>query len=205
MPRFILASTSPRRAQLLKQLLPDFQIVPSEAEELENHHLTPRELAQINACRKARSVARSSPDAFVLGADTLVSLSGKLFGKPRDLQHAHRMLMQLQGQTHEVVTGVCLVHWQTGRQRAFAESTDVRFKELSSQQIDRYLALIEPLDKAGAYAIQDHGHSIVSEISGSYSNVVGLPLERLRAELRLWGIATRPPASGQSQLYGRSA
>ena len=187
-PPLILASASPRRAELLKQLLADVRVIPSAAPELHHGQLTARELALGNACRKASLIASSRPDALVLGADTLVCLKGTLFGKPADRNEARRMLGQLQGRTHQVVTGVCLIHRQSGRQRAFAEITGVRFNPLTTGQIDRYLALIDPLDKAGAYAIQEHGQSIVAEISGSYSNVVGLPLERLRAELTAWGI-----------------
>jgi len=134
----------------------------------------------------AREVAKKFPDALVLGADTLVYLGGKLMGKPADMEEAYWMLKQLQGRTHEVVTGVCLIHLRGHRQKIFAESTSVRFHPLSTEQIHDYLVRIDPLDKAGAYAIQEHGDKIVDDISGSYSNVVGLPLERLRAELVSW-------------------
>jgi septum formation protein len=191
-PPFILASASPRRTELLNQLLPQFRVVPSDAEEFHDDQLTARELAQANAHRKARAVAKNFPDALVLGADTLVYLGIRVFGKPGSLAEARRMLQQLQGHTHQVVTGVCLVHWQSGRQKVFAEFTDVRFKVLSSDQIDAYLASIDPLDKAGGYAIQVSGETIVDQVSGSYSNVVGLPLERLREELAEWGIKMKP-------------
>jgi septum formation protein len=133
-------------------------------------------------------VAKQRPDALVLGADTLVYLDreAKLFGKPANLAEARRMLRDLQGRAHAVITGVCLLHLREHRQRVFAEWTDVRFHPLTATQIEEYLALINPLDKAGAYAIQEHGERIVAEISGSYSNVVGLPLERLREQLEAW-------------------
>ncbi len=184
--RLILASVSPRRAELLGQLNVDFQAVASDAPELHHEHLTASELSQINAYRKARSVAKRFPDAVVLGADTLVYLDGVPFGKPRDLAEAQRMLEALQGRTHEVVTGVCLIHLRAHRQSAFREVTDVTFWPLTPGQIARYLKSIHPLDKAGAYAIQENGHVLVREILGSYSNVVGLPLERLKAELEKW-------------------
>lgn len=190
LPPLILASVSPRRAELLRKLQIDFRVVPSDAAELHEEHLTVRELAQANAYRKAHTVATRHPEALILGADTLVALGTRLFAKPADWGEAERMLQELQGQTHQVVTGVCLVHLRRQRWRLFAEFTDVRFRPLTRDQIIEYLRSIDPFDKAGGYAIQDQGESIVAEISGSYSNVVGLPLERLQAELVAW---TRPP------------
>ena len=183
LPPLILASASPRRAELLRELHLDFRVVPSDAPELHDEQLTARELARLNAFRKARAVAARFPSALVLGADTLVYLGERLFGKPRDLADAHRMLAELQGRTHEVVTGVCLLHLGGGRSRLLAESTCVRFKSLTSEDIEEYIASTKPLDKAGAYAIQELGDRLVDEIDGSYSNVVGLPMERLKAEL----------------------
>jgi len=182
----ILASASPRRAELLRQLRPDFQVVPSAAEEIWDEHLSPFEICQLNAHRKARLIAKKNPDLLVLGADTLVFLEDEVMGKPADHAEAERMLNQLQGRTHRVVTGVSLIHLRAHRERMFAESTDVSFHPLGPRQVRDYLAKVDPLDKAGAYAIQEHGEMIVSEISGSYSNVVGLPLEKLRAELETW-------------------
>jgi septum formation protein len=186
MPPLILASASPRRAELLRQLAVKFKIIPSDATEISDEQLSPRELCQLNAHRKARTVAKKIPDAIVLGADTLVFLDGKIFGKPRDLAEAKQMLAQLQGRTHQVVTGVCLMHLRAHRERIFAVGTDVTFHPLTTRQISGYLSKINPLDKAGAYAIQEHGDKIVAEISGSYSNVVGLPVEKLREELNNW-------------------
>ncbi|MEI9865445.1 MAG: Maf family protein [Limisphaerales bacterium] len=109
LPPFILASTSPRRAELLRQLPVKFRVVPSDAEESSHEHLSPLELCQLNAHHKARAVAKKIPDALVLGADTLVFLDGEILGKPRNLADARRMLKKLQGRTHQVVTGVCLI------------------------------------------------------------------------------------------------
>lgn len=184
----ILASASPRRSELLKQLKFKFQVLPGVVDEVAHEYLSPLEICQLNAHRKARAVAKMIPDALVLGADTLVFLDGAILAKPADLEEARGMLSRLQGRTHQVVTGVCLVHLRGHRERIFAVSTDVTFLPLSAAQIDLYLAKINPLDKAGGYAIQDHGELIVSEISGSYSNVVGLPLERLAAELQDWAL-----------------
>jgi septum formation protein len=188
LPSLILASTSPRRAELLRQLNLNFQIVSGDAAEMAYEHLSPWELCQLNAHRKARFVAKKHPDALVLGADTLVFLDNEIMGKPADLADARRMLTRLQGLTHQVITGTSLIHLRAHRERIFAVSTDVTFRSLTARQIDNYLARVNPLDKAGAYAIQEHGEMIVSEISGSYSNVVGLPIEQLQTELNAWPV-----------------
>ena len=186
LPPLILASASPRRAELLQQLKLEFEVVPSDAKEVSDDYLSPLELCQLNAHRKARVVAKKMPDSLILGADTLVFLNRKNFGKPADMAEAKKMLLQLQGRTHQVVTGTCLIHLRIHAERIFAVSTDVTFRPLGPEQIDEYLAKINPLDKAGAYAIQENGEMIVSEISGSFSNVVGLPIERVEAELTAW-------------------
>jgi septum formation protein len=187
LPPLVLASASPRRLELLRQLGLDFAVVPGRVEELAHEDLTARELCLFNARQKALAVARQFPDALVLGADTLVYLGHKLFGKPADLTQAEQMLAQLQGQTHQVVTGVCLLHLRLQREKLFAEISDVTFRSLTPEQIRHYLSLVNPLDKAGAYAIQEHGNMVVAGITGSCSNVVGLPLERLQAELAAFG------------------
>jgi septum formation protein len=189
LPSLILASASPRRSELLGQLKVEFRVLPGSVPEAAHEHLSPQEICQLNAHRKARVVAKRIPDALVLGADTLVFLDTLILGKPADLAEARAMLARLQGRTHQVVTGVCLIHLREHRERIFAVCTDVTFLPLNQAQIDDYLARINPLDKAGGYAVQDHGELIISEISGSYSNVVGLPLERLTAELAEWGRA----------------
>ncbi len=187
LPPLILASASPRRVELLRQLGVEFKVVPSETPEIHHEQLTAHEVSQINAYRKARVVAKRFPDALVLGADTLVYLEATLFGKPADLEEAYRMLEQLQGRTHQVVTAICLLHLREHRQRVFTESTAVTFHPLDAVKIQRYLTRVNPLDKAGAYAIQEEGDLIVEKITGSYTNVVGLPVERLRQELEVWG------------------
>jgi|SRR5580704_15765406 septum formation protein len=186
LPPIILASTSPRRSKLLKELGMEFTVIASEADEALHEHLTPAELSQLNAYRKARAVAKKHPDALVLAADTVVYKDTTFFGKPANFEDAYRMLKQLQGGTHQVVTGVCLLHLRVHQQKMFAESTKVTFRALDVQQIQEYIGQINPLDKAGAYAIQEHGDKIVENISGSFTNVVGLPVERLMAELNSW-------------------
>ncbi len=185
-PPLILASASPRRARLLQLVTPDFVVAPADVPEPVHESLTPAELCQLNAHLKARTVAKHHPDALVIGADTEVCLGTKVFGKPRSLKEAESMLARLTGRTHQVITGVCLMHRRTHQERLFAEQTDVTFHDLSRDQIRAYLRLIQPFDKAGAYAIQDSGELIIERIEGSFSNVVGLPLGRLRRELNAW-------------------
>ena len=186
LPPLILASASPRRVDLLNLLSVKFRVLPADVEEVAHEHLSPLEVCQLNAHRKARAVAKKIPDALVLGADTLVFVDNEILGKPRNLAEARRMIARLQGRHHQVVTGVCLMHLRAHRERIFAVSTDVLFHPLTEKQIRDYLQQINPLDKAGAYAIQEGGEKIISEISGSFSNVVGLPVEQLRAELAAW-------------------
>ena len=186
LPPIILASSSPRRRELLRKVATEFEVVASDIPELLHPQLTATELAKANAYRKARHIAGRYPRCLVLGADTLVYLETQLFGKPGDLAEARRMLGALQGKTHQVITGVCLIHLQTRRLRIFVDSTSVRFKPLALDAINRYLASIDPLDKAGAYAIQEGGDALVAELDGSFSNVGGLPVERLERELAAW-------------------
>jgi septum formation protein len=157
--------------------------------------LSAGELAQVNAYRKARAVSKKFPDAVTMGVDTLVASDDRIFGKPANLVDAHRMLSLLQGHTHHVVTGVCLIHLRAHRQRVFAERTAVTFRPLTLDQIRHYHKQINPLDKAGAYAIQEKGDLIVESISGSYTNVVGLPLERLQEELTRFNVPIPLPCA----------
>jgi len=192
-PPFILASASPRRRELLRQMGIEFTAVPSSAPETASEHLTGRELALINAHRKARTVAKQHSDALVLGADTVVCLESRVFGKPTDRTAAVEMLTALQGRTHQVITGLCLVRLREHRERLVAETTEVRFRDLTTAETDRYLDQINPFDKAGGYAIQEHGELIVEEVFGSFTNVIGLPLERLRSELENWQRTRQTP------------
>ncbi|HEX9048416.1 MAG TPA: Maf family protein [Verrucomicrobiae bacterium] len=187
LPPVILASASPRRAALLKLLKVDFRVVPADVTESVHEHLSPLEVCQLNAHRKAFAVAKKIPDALVVGADTLVFLDNEILGKPRHLADARGMLKRLQGRHHQVVTGVSLIHLRKHQERIFADSTDVLFHPLDQGQIQEYVSKVNTLDKAGAYAIQEMGEFLISEISGSYSNVVGLPVELLRDELQAWG------------------
>ena len=183
LPLVILASASPRRAELLRPLVGNFEVILGYADEFQPEHLSPAEACMLNAYRKARVIAKRFADSLVIGADTEVCLGRRVFGKPKDRADAARMLADLEGKEHQVITGVCLIHLRRHRQRTFAVTTRVVFKPLGADDIAQYLDQINPLDKAGAYAIQEHGEMIVEKIEGSYSNVVGLPTERLTTEL----------------------
>jgi septum formation protein len=186
LPPFILASGSPRRVELLRQLVPEFGIVRSDAHELHDASLGVRRLCEVNAEKKALQVSGRYPDHLVLGADTLVWLDGEPLGKPADLHEARLLLERLAGRVHEVVTGVCLVHESGRRMHLFSESTRVKFRGFGPEVVSEYLSKVHTLDKAGGYAIQEHGDLIVEQIEGSMSNVIGLPLDSLRNALDQW-------------------
>ena len=191
MGRIILASASPRRSELLRSLGVEFDVIPSKAEELHDESMDARKLCELNAERKASEVAHRFPQAVVLGADTLVALGSKLYGKPADLTVAKKMLRELSGRTHEVITGMCLMNLAFGHHSTFHQVTLVAFKQLTASVIESYVSLVEVLDKAGAYGIQERGEMLVERIEGSYSNVMGLPVERLSEELTRWSILRR--------------
>lgn len=190
-PRFILASRSPRRSQLLRKAGYEFEVVSPPGDEVSHAWLTIRELTIWNASRKAQRVSQTFPDAVVLAADTLVTIDGCVLGKPVDLEDAVKILQRLSGRVHEVWTAVCICHVARGKSENFHEISRVHFRELSDRAIRDYLAKVNPLDKAGAYAAQGHGTEIIERIEGSYSNVVGLPMEKTASALRAFGIAPR--------------
>lgn len=177
-PRLILASSSPRRRDLLSEAGVAYEVrLPEIDEQMDG--MPARELCLANAALKARDVGARFPDHVVLGADTVVCLEGEVFGKPTDLRHARRMLETLCGRVHEVLTGVCLWQESTRRLSQFVESTRVRFRPLDEVDLDAYLASINPLDKAGAYAAQEDDGRLIECLEGLASNVVGLPVERV--------------------------
>ncbi len=181
-PQLVLASASPRRSALLSQIGLTFEVRPSDVvEPLHNIHSNnpASEVTQKLALLKATAVAQHFDDAIIIGADTLVSLEGKLLGKPSDDADAFEMLTHLSGTCHEVVTGVALVDAGTGRKIVWSEATQVYFRELQSNEITAYIASGETSDKAGAYGIQGRGAAFVRRIEGCYFNVVGLPLASL--------------------------
>lgn len=190
-PPLILASVSPRRSELLASTGLAFTVIPSQAEEIHDERLPVTAVCSINAIRKAEEVARREPESVIIGADTLVALNGRIYGKPKDLSAAACMLRELSGKTHEVITAVSLQHWATGRKETFADRTEVSFRSLSDELIREYATLVSVLDKAGAYGIQERGEMLVAAIRGSFSNVMGLPLERLCPVLETWGYKPR--------------
>lgn len=185
---FTLASGSPRRRELLAELLDDYEVLPTDAEELEAHPGGPLALVMENARLKARAVAELRPESWVLGADTLVALGDETFGKPADAEEAAVMLRRLSGKTHEVSTGLCLTRKAAGYEEARVTTSRVTFKELDAGTIAAYFGEVNPLDKAGAYAIQTRPDLIVESFVGSRSNVIGLPLEDLGAWLAEVGV-----------------
>ena len=178
-PQLVLASTSPRRKELLAAYGYEALVAPSLMEESEDAWLTVPERVLLNAVRKskARFVWRSS--TVVMGVDTLVSLDGKALGKPRDLKDAGEMVARLCGRSHQVFTGVALRREPEHSFFSFVEESEVTFLALSAIQIAAYHSLINPLDKAGGYAAQEHSDKIIASLEGSWTNVIGLPIERL--------------------------
>ena len=184
----LLASKSPRRAELLAQAGFEFEIVGRQNAERFDVDLTLRELTTLNAVQKGMPIARMHPDKVVLAADTLVAFGGEVIGKPSKLEDAARILRRLNGQTHDVCSAVVICHRAAGRSTIFQEISRVRFRRLTDAQIDKYLRKVNPLDKAGAYAAQREGAEIIDRIEGSYTNVVGLPMEKTVAALAEFGI-----------------
>lgn len=179
----VLASASPRRHQLLSEIVGRFAVVPSDIPEVPLPDETAEAFAQRIAAEKAADVARRHPDAFVLGADTVVVVDGAILGKPRDREDARRMLHLLSGRSHAVLTAVALLGPAGVRAQLIVRS-DVEFRHLSPSEIEEYLDTAEPYDKAGAYAVQGAAAKFVVQVQGSYSNVVGLPLAEVAALLR---------------------
>lgn len=176
--RLILASGSPRRRELLARMGYRFEIlVPDVDEHVEG---PAREVVGILSLRKARAAAAQLSDGIVIASDTLVSLNGEALGKPADAQDARRMLLELSGNTHEVFTGVALIDAASGRTLSRVVRTGVRFRDLSDEEICAYIRTGEPMDKAGAYAIQGGAHGFVEALDGSYENVIGFPVEDVR-------------------------
>lgn len=183
MMKLILASMSPRRRELLARTSWAFEVIPSDGEEIHDDSLGMKGLCEENARIKAEAVAKNHPGALVIGADTLVFLDGVPLGKPKDLEDAAMMLRQLSGREHQVCTGVCIAGGADGP-KLFSGVTEVMFRELDESVIGEYISLTNPLDKAGAYGIQDHGDMIVSRIKGSFENVMGLPVDLVDEALR---------------------
>ena len=199
MEKIILASSSPRRRELMAQAGFAFEVLVSEADETIETE-TPGEMVEVLSERKAAAVAEeikrqgfTEESVLLVGADTMVAIDGKKLGKPKDEKGAEEMLEELSGRTHQVYTGVTLIRLKKAENgsilqesRTFSEGTDVSFYPLTKEEIRSYIATGEPMDKAGAYGIQGKAAVFVKEIKGDYNNVVGLPIARLYQELKNW-------------------
>ena len=188
MPQLILASASPRRRELLAELGVPFDVVVAQITEHEEPSTDPRVMVAHNAALKADWVAARHPEAIVLGADTTVFLDGVALNKPRDGAEARAMLQRLSGRTHTVFTGLAIRRGADGLEIDEGVASDVTFKPLDPATIEAYLARVHTLDKAGGYAIQEHGDLIVAGYRGSFSNIVGLPLETTKHILTQCGL-----------------
>ncbi|MGI6492974.1 MAG: Maf family protein [Pelotomaculum sp.] len=182
--KIVLASASPRRAELLRQVGLEFEVMVSEVEETLTPGLEPAAQVELFALRKANAVAAALDRGIVIGADTVVVQGGRVLGKPVDAQEAVEMLQLLQGKGHEVYTGVALVDARSSVKLVEHVMTRVFFNAMSEETIRRYVATGEPLDKAGAYAVQGRAALFINRLEGCYYNVVGLPLARLATMLK---------------------
>jgi len=189
-PPLILASASPRRRELLEELGVSFEVIAADVQELDALCIvnsTPVQLALENARLKAEAVALLAPGRWILGADTVVALGDRIFGKPSSLGQAAEFLHALGGQTHEVITA-CVLRCPSGEEDLFHDLSLVTFLPLSEEIIDRYLAEVPVLDKAGAYAVQERSEWIVASLEGSRTNIIGLPTEKLAKLLQSRGL-----------------
>ena len=187
--KLILASASPRRRELLTQVGVSFVIEVSDVEEVLDDTLSPELQVQSLALQKAQAVAAQHKDGLVLGADTVVVDAGSLLGKPQNTEEAAEMLRSLSGKWHQVMTAVALVDANDAKHEwTSVEITNVKFRDLTEDDIAAYVATGESMDKAGAYGIQGYGALLVERIEGCYNNVVGLPLQLVAKGLRNWGI-----------------
>ncbi len=178
----ILASGSPRRQELLRLIVPEYEVIPALGEEVAEEGLSPQETVRQLALHKAKEVAAAHPGALVIGADTIVVVENEILGKPQTPQRSRAMLQKLQGRDHMVYTGVALVG-PLGEE-TFAMGTKVRFASMDEGEIEAYIATGEPFDKAGAYGIQGFGSAYIEGIEGDYYNVMGLPVQALYQKLK---------------------
>lgn len=187
-PKIILASTSPRRSELLKQIGLDFTVMPSRYEEDMTLKMSHKNLAKTLAYGKAKDVAREVKEGIVIGVDTFLILGSERIGKPKDSQDAVKILQMLSGKTIKVYSGIAIIDSVSGKEVVDYEITKVKFKKLDRSEIEHYVSIGEPLGKAGAFAIQGMGAIFITSIKGCYSNVIGLPLHNLYKNLQKFGI-----------------
>lgn len=186
--RIILASASPRRKVLLERAGLEFQIDASDYEEDLNLEISARRLARYLSCEKAKAVAGKYENAIVIAADTIISVDDKVFGKPHASDEAVRMLKCINGRSHDVITAFTIIDKGGGQIVSRSVVTKVYFRTMTMREIEEYVSTGEPMDKAGAYAIQEIGATMVKNIEGDYNNVVGLPVDALMKELRRFGV-----------------
>lgn len=187
MNNLILASSSPRRKELLENLQLKFEVFSSDIDESFNPAHAPKDIVMELAYRKAKAVSEQRPDSYVIGSDTVVVFDSNILGKPKDKKEAFTMLKALAGKTHTVYTGVCIIAPE--KEIKFYTKTAVVFWELTDEEIHSYINTGEPFDKAGAYGIQGFGSILVKEIRGDYFSVVGLPVSKTVRELKKAGFA----------------
>lgn len=187
-PKIILASGSPRRKEILEKMGVEFEVIPSGYEEDMTLPLSPEELVKKLAHGKAEEVARKFPEAIIIGADTIVVSDGKVLGKPHTKEAAVKMLTELSGKTHGLVTGLAIIHFAGKCVIREAVPAKISFKILTAETIREYVETGEPLDKAGAYAVQGLGGKLIEKIEGDYWSVVGLPARVLAEHLGTFGI-----------------
>ncbi|MCR4264263.1 MAG: Maf family protein [Candidatus Roizmanbacteria bacterium] len=184
MKQIILASSSPRRKKILEQMGLNFHVMPTHYVEKKGVTVDPHMLVKKNARGKAKAVAKQFENAIIIAADSIVYSNNEILEKPQSEKEAKEMLRKLSGTVHEVITGFCIVDTETGKSVARSESTKVFFKKITSEEIDWYVSTGEPMDKAGAYAIQERGAIFIRKTEGDFFNAVGLPVFSLFEELK---------------------
>ena len=186
MKNIILASASPRRKELLAQAGYQFTVITSDTDEITDKSMPDEIVEELSAMKAEAVAAQIEEDTVIIGADTIVAVSGRILGKPQDVTAAEEMLKTLQGNTHQVYTGVTLIEIQSGTRKVttFSERTDVIMYPMTDEENKAYIATGEPMDKAGAYGIQGRAAIYIKKIDGDYNNVVGLPIARLYQELK---------------------
>lgn len=188
MKPIVLASSSPRRKELLANTGLAFTVHPSSFEEIIDPHDNPEIAAEKLSMGKAADVAKHYKDALIIAADTIVVFEKQIFGKPKDENNAIAMLLNLSGRTHRVITGFTILQTTTGKQFTDHDITFVKFKNLSKREVEEYVKNFQPMDKSGSYAIQEIREKFVEKIEGDIENVIGLPVSKIRQVLKLFDI-----------------